>query len=216
MTEVYFANTSPLDDPARLERLLSLLSPHRREKALLCRSDAARRLSAGAAYLLSAALARIGVDERSVTYQTGDNGKPFVAGLPGIDFSLSHSGKMVMCALGDAGAVGCDIESLRERGTAVARRFFTESEYRHIICAAEPEREFIRCWTLKESYVKMLGTGLSIPLSSFEINPGPPPAVVGMPALFFYEYEPAESYAAALCTAAPPTAPPVTLNLGEI
>ena len=54
----------------------------------------------------------------------------------------------------------------------VAKRFFSETEY-DFLSGKNTEEEktvsFYRIWTLKESYVKALGEGLSIPLNAFDI-----------------------------------------------
>lgn len=47
--------------------------------------------------------------------------------------------------------------------------FFTSDEYNYIINSENPEREFYKIWTAKESYIKMIGTGLSKALDSFDV-----------------------------------------------
>ncbi len=68
--------------------------------------------------------------------------------------------------------VGVDIEKIRPIDFAIAERFFTASEYRLLMDTAEQERLqlFYTLWTLKESYIKFVGKGLSIPLDSFAIE----------------------------------------------
>ena len=46
---------------------------------------------------------------------------------------------------------------------------FTINEIMHINQSLNPFKEFIKIWTFKEAYVKMIGTGLSTPLSSFDV-----------------------------------------------
>ena len=216
MTEVYFAVVTELNDRLLLWKILSHLSPERRAKAEALRDEGGRLLSVGAGYLLSYALKCRGIEERLCTYASGEYGKPYLAGHPNLAFSLAHSGIMVMCALSDDGEVGCDIEKIARRGQAIARRYFCESEQRHISASANPAEEFTRFWTLKESYIKALGTGLRTSLSTFEINPGPPPSVVGEDSLHFYEYTPAQGYRAALCTPGDPPASPVYVKFSEL
>lgn len=199
MIWVYLADVTPLINPACFAGVLKRLSPERRIRALSCKTGQGRLLSAGAGYLLSCALSRLGVDEASARYDYNQFGKPRIIGHENLDFSLSHSGGMAMCALSDLGPVGCDIESPGRHNISVARRFFHPDEYHHIINSADPGREFIRIWTLKESYIKALGTGLGTRLSSFEIVPASPPYLRGNDRFYFTEFEPEGGCFAAVC-----------------
>ena len=47
-------------------------------------------------------------------------------------------------------------------------RFFSDDEYKYILAGQEDRiSRFYDLWTLKESYIKYVGKGLSIPLDSF-------------------------------------------------
>ncbi|MDY6426445.1 MAG: 4'-phosphopantetheinyl transferase superfamily protein, partial [Bacteroidales bacterium] len=63
---------------------------------------------------------------------------------------------------------------IRERDLDIAKRFFTSEEYDLIKSQKTDELQtkmFFRIWTLKESFVKCIGTGLSTPLNEFSIIP---------------------------------------------
>lgn len=51
-------------------------------------------------------------------------------------------------------AVGVDIELPRAGGARLAKRFFRHNEAALVYAADDPDREFCRLWTLKESYIK--------------------------------------------------------------
>lgn len=51
-------------------------------------------------------------------------------------------------------AVGVDIELPRAGGARLAKRFFQPDEAALVYAADDPDREFCRLWTLKESYIK--------------------------------------------------------------
>lgn len=57
---------------------------------------------------------------------------------------------------------------------SIAARFFTDREYRVLLSKSGDAlcRTFYTLWTLKESYIKAEGRGLSIPLDSFEFELG--------------------------------------------
>lgn len=98
-------------------------------------------------------------------------GKPFFDQHPDIHFNVSHSGRWVVVALSEA-PVGVDVEKVRNVNLAVARRFFAKEEYAQLI-SQPPELQrsfFFDLWTLKESYLKALGTGLTRPLNTFVVR----------------------------------------------
>jgi 4'-phosphopantetheinyl transferase len=88
-----------------------------------------------------------------------------------IHFNISHSGKWVVCAI-DERPLGIDIEKIKTVEFDIAKRFFSEQEYQDLMKKEVVEQldYFYDLWTLKESYIKYVGKGLSMPLNSFTIN----------------------------------------------
>ncbi|MDT2660514.1 4'-phosphopantetheinyl transferase superfamily protein [Enterococcus hulanensis] len=84
-------------------------------------------------------------------------------------FNISHSGKYLICGI-SKNPVGIDIEQMKSENVIRSKDIFWESEYQDIFLTIEKEREirFFKYWTLKESYLKWLGTGLSESLKSIE------------------------------------------------
>ena len=176
--EIYCAETAPLSRPERFREALDRVPESRQRKVLSLRHAESRCLSLGAGLLLVLALETRGIDGRTVRIAEGPYGKPYLQDFPGLHFSLSHSGKWVMCALSDA-PVGCDVEQIARGTEKLAGRFFHPAE-QAALAAAGPEngearrREFTRIWTRKESYVKATGTGISVPLEKFSaLNDSP-------------------------------------------
>jgi 4'-phosphopantetheinyl transferase len=87
-----------------------------------------------------------------------------------VEFSISHSGSWVVCAV-DEGPVGVDVERVRKYDPDIAKRFYHPNEYAAISALPEHERtgRFFDLWTIKESYIKAIGKGLSQSLDGFEI-----------------------------------------------
>ena len=174
-TILTLASVRELPDPAGDEALLALVPPERREKLLRLRQPADRRRSFGAWLLLRAALEELGAEPGPLA--VGPQGKPFFPDRPDLHFNLSHSGETVLCALSPS-PVGCDIETISSARPELAARFFHPAE-REILASlpeAEAAADFARLWTLKESYLKATGAGLSRPLNSFcvDLCPEPP------------------------------------------
>lgn len=94
-----------------------------------------------------------------------EKGRPFLAGFPNLDFSITHCSGFVACALedGDAPKVGLDAECLgtqTERSMRlVAHRWFTPSEQADFE-ASFSEENFLSIWTAKEAAAKFTGNGL--------------------------------------------------------
>lgn len=101
----------------------------------------------------------------------GKHGKPSIRGEEKFHFSLSHAGDYILLAW-DTAEVGADIECIerKKKALAMAKRFYTQDEYSYLEAIeneAECDKEFIRIWTQKESYIKLLGYGLQYGMNSF-------------------------------------------------
>ena len=104
-------------------------------------------------------------------FTIGEKGKPAQEGFRGIHFNITHSGEWVAVAI-SSGCVGVDVEKMRKIPEGVARRFFSEAENQWLDSAqteAERKNIFFTLWTLKESFLKAIGKGLTKSLSSFTI-----------------------------------------------
>jgi 4'-phosphopantetheinyl transferase len=63
--------------------------------------------------------------------------------------------------------IGVDIqECIKLDYKELASSFFTQQEYEYITCQSNIKRNFFRIWTLKESYLKAIGSGVYAPLNS--------------------------------------------------
>jgi 4'-phosphopantetheinyl transferase len=90
---------------------------------------------------------------------------------------MSHTDDLALYAVAMRREVGVDVERIvpDRADPLVAEQFFAPAEAAAF--RAQPailrERAFFDCWTRKEAYVKALGKGLSIGLSSFEVSLAP-------------------------------------------
>ncbi len=176
MVRIYTACTDSLKNPVLYQQVLDLLPPGRRAAADRMKVDSGKRLSAGAGLLLMAALADYIRDDmgsfaafQRISFETGEQGKPFLVEYPDVHFNLSHSGNRVMCAVGPV-EVGCDVEIINPSHVKSVIRCFAESEQ---VLASRSDENFFRIWTLKESIIKLSGKGLVIPFRSFEVSLDP-------------------------------------------
>jgi 4'-phosphopantetheinyl transferase len=121
-----------------------------------------------------------GVLSRYATVAPGDwrfvveeHGRPVIAEGGGeLRFSTSNTDGLVACAVARAVELGVDVECLRRKAPLeVAERFFAPVEVAALRALPERvrQRRFFDYWTLKESYVKARGLGLTLPLEKFAI-----------------------------------------------
>lgn len=103
---------------------------------------------------------------------TNNYGKPYLHNINNFEFNISHAGDWVVCAIDDT-PIGIDVEKIKVINySEIAQRFFAKNENRFLKDTSEHKklRCFFKIWTLKESYIKAVGKGLSIPLKSFDID----------------------------------------------
>ena len=169
---LYVGDARPLYEPEAFERLYQAASQERRAKTDRLRMKKDKCLSLCAESLLARACDDFGIAPGDRTLVLGRYAKPSFTATP-VQFNLSHSGTRALCAMSDL-AVGCDIEEVRGCKGRIAEHYFTDSEQMLLAdCPDEASREaaFYRIWTLKESFLKCTGRGLSLPLSSFSVIP---------------------------------------------
>lgn len=95
-------------------------------------------------------------------------GKPYMLNS-GFNFNISHSGNTVVCVFSKQD-IGIDIEEIHEIDYSLFDNVFSSREFATI--NKEGLDKFYEFWTKKESVVKAIGKGMSIPLTKIEIDRG--------------------------------------------
>lgn len=135
-------------------------------------------------------------------FTLGPHGKPYLKRHPGIYFNISHCRGLVCCAVGDC-EVGIDAEPVRPCREALFKKVLSREEWCQMEEAAEAMRPelFFRFWTLKESYVKAVGCGITIPLKEISFQIGTQEEVrAGRPGWNFWQQKTGD-YVISVCMA---------------
>ena len=159
--------------------LYTRLNAAERARADAFRFDEDRRAYVSAHGLLRLALSSLGggspADWR---FETNSYGKPHLVprgGLGDLRFSLTHTRGMVAIALAYGTEIGIDVEARERMGRLdleIADSHFTPEEVQALRTLPHEDARrdrFLRLWTLKESFVKATGRGLSQPLDEFTV-----------------------------------------------
>ena len=143
-----------------LDAALAEISEQRREQAVKFKHELGQRLCVLAYQLLKQGLSEVyGIEENPV-FEYNEHGKPSIVGHPEICFNLSHCKEAAICAISDQ-PVGVDVESVRSFNESLVRYTMNEDEIRQIESSEDQAVAFIRLWTMKESAMKLIGTGIS-------------------------------------------------------
>ncbi len=125
-------------------------------------------MSEAAHSLLRRAVAdKLGARTEQVKICKDAKGRPYIEGMSNIFVSLSHSKGTVICAVSDK-EIGVDVERCSKRRKSVESRVFTDCETSLIDKADNEDKAFFTLWTLKESYLKAIGTGFAGNAKSIE------------------------------------------------
>lgn len=95
-------------------------------------------------------------------------GKPFLSSNA-VFFNISHSGNFVVCAITDKSEVGIDIQLISTITLDDFKSQLTEKEWSKILLSDNKNEAFFDYWTQKEAVIKAHGSGLSLPLKSFDV-----------------------------------------------
>lgn len=114
----------------------------------------------------------LNLNPMKIEFDYNEHEKPSLKNHPKAHFNISHSGDYVVVAFSDC-PVGVDIEKNKGNRLKVAKRFFTREELDDLFAFSEEKEQieyFYQLWTLKESYMKTIGKGISMSLSSFSFK----------------------------------------------
>lgn len=108
------------------------------------------------------------IKEKNVYLDYSPLGKPSFRDYKEIHMSIAHCSHGVTVILSRE-SVGIDIEQIKQYNIYAAKKILDENERKRVEASADPSKEFFRYWTLKESYIKAIGMGLSYPMKSIHI-----------------------------------------------
>ncbi|RDU24801.1 4'-phosphopantetheinyl transferase family protein [Anaerosacchariphilus polymeriproducens] len=171
MLKIYVIERNRLLDTNEYVFLYNFISEEKKKRIMKYRNYADMERSLLADLLVRYAVnQKIDIPNSHLHFYQNDYGKPFLM-FPNIHFNASHSGNWIACAVSDY-EVGIDVEKISHVDEDIAEHFFTEIENQYLKNQPDLLRKesFYKLWTLKESYIKFKGKGLSIPLDSFSIQ----------------------------------------------
>lgn len=219
--DIWLTYYDEIGDDRQLARLRSLLSDDEvaREGRFYFADDRKR-------YLVTRAMVRMvlsryaPITPEQWAFSKNAYGRPVIADAiidaevqaRGLSFNLSHTRGLIVLAVTRGRELGIDVENIATRAISldVAERCFSPTEAAELSCVA-PDRQqyrFFEYWTLKESYIKARGMGLSLPLDAFSFK-FPHHSAVSIsinPELqdhadrwSFWQYRPTADYLMAIC-----------------
>ncbi len=172
MIEVYAIRIDEPVDDKLYNQFLSCVSgeKYKRIKKFHFIEDAKRTLY-GDLMVRYLACIRLKMPNSELLFGYNEFGKPYLCNNHDFHFNISHSGNWVICAISEK-KVGADIEQIKPINFNIAKHFFSEIEYEDLMMQQEKMQlnYFYDIWTLKESYIKCIGKGLSIPLDLFSLT----------------------------------------------
>jgi len=159
-----FDEMNKLDDDIP-ESMKSMLSDERLEKIHKLRSPLNKKVSVVAYLLLRLALLEGYCINEAVEFEYAKKGKPLLKKYPHIHFNISHSKNTAACVVSDV-EVGVDVQNIAPVADAVAKRVLTSDEYNSFKSSPVPDEYFCEVWTIKESFLKKTGRGLTTKLGN--------------------------------------------------
>ncbi len=173
MTVVDLSLAVPPESSYRLDQMLELLNDDERSRSARFRHDQDRRT-----FITAHALTRLGLSRHHPdisptewTFEEGPWGRPEPTnpGIGDLQANLSHTRDMAAVVVADGIEIGVDVEYVTPEDwiyETIDTVFSTDECTSLLRLDEEARRErFFLYWTLKESYIKARGMGVSLPLT---------------------------------------------------
>ncbi len=146
-----------------------LLSEFERARALRFHTHADQvRSTATRAALRRLLVAKVAGLPSQLKFVMNNYGKPYLQGVTGIDFNVSHAGEFALIAISTNGQIGVDIENCDRQldVRALTEYVFTCSERQDELATA---KDFFKRWVVKEAVLKAIGVGISEHLQAVSV-----------------------------------------------
>lgn len=177
---VWATDLARAEHPALARRYWELMNPGERQRAVrFMRHKDRHRFVVTRALVRTVLSGYVSAPPEQLNFRLTPAGRPLLAApRPGVQlpsFSISHTDDYVFLAVARGLRLGLDAEpACRQVEFAAMRRFLTAAEARYVLQQPQQtRRRILELWTLKESYVKALGLGLHLGLTSFSfVHPG--------------------------------------------
>lgn len=151
-----------------LKKMLLFMPPDRQVKARRYKRKIDKKLCIVSYMLLVLAMNKGFNIYGPYDFSFNENGKPFLKYFPDLYFNISHCEIGVTCAIARE-KVGIDIQNMIPFNIKLAESFCSDNELESINSSINKDLELTKIWTMKESYFKMLGTGLVQPLGNLDV-----------------------------------------------
>lgn len=169
-----------INDPELLNKYETLLSPDEKEQWPRFHFERHRHQ-----YLVSRALVRTTLSRylnnhpADWRYVKSKYGRPEISldqNKSNLRFNLSHTEGMIILGVCLDEDLGVDVENIKRDSSllGIADRYFSPMEVAELRSLPEDQQQtrFFHYWTLKESFIKARGMGLSLPLDQFSFHLG--------------------------------------------
>lgn len=152
-----------------------VLTDHDWASFFALRDPAARRSAIAARILLRLSLSRATgrkIPPKAWEFKKAPDGKPRIGDyLPDLNFSVSHVDEVAIVAVSSSLRIGIDVEAIDQDLNGGLIEDFCHSNEKAVLSglpASQKTREFLRLWTQKEAYTKLLGVGHSMDFAAID------------------------------------------------
>ena len=173
--DLWFAFYDEIDEGYLLDRYRLLLSNEERNREQRIHLAKNRHRFLVTRALVRTVLSRYApVAPEHWRFFSNSYGKPSISNdgsvASRISFNVSHTDGLIVLGVTRESALGVDIENVHSRkATLDSTEVYLSDEESRALAELSPgqrSERFFQYWTLKESYIKARGTGLSIPLGA--------------------------------------------------
>ncbi|MFI3212911.1 MAG: 4'-phosphopantetheinyl transferase superfamily protein [Eubacteriales bacterium] len=167
-TRIYYLEIDDNIDYIKWDKLLSFVSKEKQNEILRFKFDIDKKLSLYSDLLIRIMIcSELNIVNNQIRFMKNRYGKPYLFGEQNLQYNISHTRNCIVAIFSNT-PVGIDVERITQVNIDICKRFFSHKEQEYVNKVdSYVDSRFFELWTKKESYIKYVGKGLSIPLQSF-------------------------------------------------